>query len=151
MGSCCPSLPKRVSNNRIRASLFSLELKRIDQVLFDPHIPGQQVRHEKLGQCGFIVEHPDHCVFLKPKDGALGHRGRRGHAKRLSLEAPFTKEIAAPQDRDDRFLPACGDYGQLHLALLDIKTASAGPPCEKTVVSSDIPWWFPRGLSPDTS
>src|SRR5437016_250103 len=67
------------------------------------------------------MEHPDHCFFLQSKDGALGHRCRRGHAKRLSREASFTKEISAPQDCDDRFLPPRGEDRQLHLALLDVK------------------------------
>ena len=40
----------------------------IDQVLFDPHIPGQQIRHKELGQCGLIVEHADHGFFLKSKE-----------------------------------------------------------------------------------
>src|SRR4029450_8770222 len=73
-----------------------------------------------------MVEHPDHCFFLKSKNGALGHRGRRRHAKRLSRQASFTKEIAAPQDRDNRFLPASGENRQLHLALLNVKDRVRG-------------------------
>src|SRR4030095_14351947 len=73
-----------------------------------------------------IVEHPDHCLFLKSKNGALGHRGRRRHAKRLSRQASFTKEISASQDRDNRFLPATGEDRQLHLALLNVKDRVGG-------------------------
>src|SRR5207244_2276401 len=64
---------------------------------------------------------PDHFFFLESKDGALRHRGRRGHAKRLPREATFTKKIPAPQDCDDRFLPTRGEDRQLHLALLNVK------------------------------
>src|SRR5437016_11150254 len=67
------------------------------------------------------MQRPYHCFFVDSKDRALGHRGRRGHAKRLSREASFTKEISAPQDCDDRFLPPRGEDRQLHLALLDVK------------------------------
>src|SRR5438093_4194962 len=67
------------------------------------------------------MEHPDHCFFLHSKDRAFGHRGRRGHAKRLPREASFTKEISAPQDCDDRFLPPLREDRQLHLALLNVK------------------------------
>src|SRR4029434_3844416 len=63
---------------------------------------------------------------LNSKDRALGQRGRRGHANRLSREASFTKEISAPQDGDDRFLPARGEDRQLHLALLNVKNRVRG-------------------------
>src|SRR5947208_6629677 len=67
------------------------------------------------------IQRPYHCFFGDSKDRALGHRGLRGHAKRLSRQASFTKKIPAPQDCDDRFFSARGENRQLHLTLLDVK------------------------------
>src|SRR6266403_4280722 len=67
------------------------------------------------------MQHPYHCFFFDSKDRALGHRGRRGHAKRLSGQASFTEKIPASQDCDDRFLPARGEDRQLHLTPLNVK------------------------------
>ena len=53
--------------NAREALLAGIE-QLIDQVLFDPHIPRQQVRHEELGQYGLIMEHSDHGFFLKSKE-----------------------------------------------------------------------------------
>ena len=53
--------------NPRQALLTGIE-QLIDQVLFDPHIPRQQVRHEELGQYGLIMEHSDHGFFLKSKE-----------------------------------------------------------------------------------
>src|SRR5947208_16690936 len=72
------------------------------------------------------MQRPYHCFFVDSKDRALGHRGRRGHAKRLSRQASFTKKIPAPQDCDDRFLSARGEDRQLHLTLLNVKDRVRG-------------------------
>src|SRR5436190_2242728 len=73
-----------------------------------------------------MMEHPDHCFFWNSKDGALGDRGRRGHAQRLAGEASFTKKISAAQDGDDRFFPACGENRQLDFTLLNVKHGIGG-------------------------
>src|SRR4030095_4927282 len=84
-------------------------------------------------QGGLIWEHPDHCFFLKSRERTLSDRGPRGHAKWLSRQATFTKKIAAPQDCDDRFLPARREYSQLHLALLNVKNG-----IRRTALRKDI-------------
>src|SRR5712664_2770900 len=73
-----------------------------------------------------MMEDPYHCFFRHSKDRALGHRGRRGHAKRLSREASLTKKIPAYQDSYDRLFPARGSDRQLDLTLLNVKNRVRG-------------------------
>src|SRR3989442_5558837 len=77
------------------------------------------------------MQRPYHCFFVDSKDRALGHRGRRGHAKRLSREASLTKKIPAPQDCDDRLLPTRGEDRQLHLTRLNVKHRVRGTTLRK--------------------
>jgi hypothetical protein len=51
----------------------------------------------------------------------------------MAIQTSFAKKVTGPQDCNDRFLALLGNDGELDLALLDVKTASATCPCEKTI------------------
>ena len=43
----------------------------IDQVLLNPHVPGEQIGQEHLGKSRLVVEHTDHGRFLQSYDRAV--------------------------------------------------------------------------------
>jgi hypothetical protein len=53
-------------------------------------------------------------------------------AQRMAIQTSFAKKVAGSQDCDDCLLALLGNDGELDFALLDVKTASATSPCEKT-------------------
>jgi hypothetical protein len=46
----------------------------------------------------------------------------------LAIQASFPEEVAGLEDGDDGLLALLGHDGELHSAILDVKTASAGSP-----------------------
>jgi hypothetical protein len=51
----------------------------------------------------------------------------------MAIQTSFAKKVAGSQDRNDCFLSLLGNDSELDLALLEVKTASATCPCEKTI------------------
>jgi hypothetical protein len=51
----------------------------------------------------------------------------------MAIQTSFAEKLARFQNGDHRFLALLGNDGELDLALLDVKTASATSPCEKTI------------------
>ena len=95
----------------------------VDQVRFHAHVPRQKIGNEQLRERGFLVEHPDHDVLFQPGNRALGHSRGRGHAMPLPNEASLAKEMAGPENRDNRLLSVLGDDGDFDLALVDIENS----------------------------
>ena len=52
--------------------------------------------------------------------------------QRIAIQTSFAKKVVGSQDCDDCLLALLGNDGELDLALLDVKTASATSPREKT-------------------
>jgi hypothetical protein len=51
----------------------------------------------------------------------------------MAIQTSFAKKVTRSEDCNDRFLALLGNDGEFDLALLDVKTASATCPCEKTI------------------
>jgi hypothetical protein len=111
--------------------LFARIKEVIDQILFDPTIAGQQIRHEKLRKRGLGVEHLEYRVLLEPHQRAVSERCGRRHTQRLPGQAALTKEGLGLEDSDYRFLTARRDDCELHLALLDIEHRVGGAALRK--------------------
>ena len=51
----------------------------------------------------------------------------------MPIETSFAEKVAGSQNCDDGFFAMLGKDGELDLAFLDVKTASATCPCEKII------------------
>ena len=93
----------------------------VDKVSLELDVAGKQVADEHLREGRLLVQHTDHFSLVHLHDRAGGQRGGAGHAKRLSCEAAFAKELTGFQDGDHRLLALTGDDRQLDLTLLDVE------------------------------
>src|SRR3990172_1663460 len=72
------------------------------------------------------MQQADDGFLLERHDGAIGRRRRRRHAKGLTGQTAFAKEVVWPQHRDDRLFPLSGQHRQLDLALEDVEYGIGG-------------------------
>jgi len=56
----------------------------------------------------FFLEHAQHLALLNSKYGARRHRSSCRHADSLTRKACLTKEVARPQNCEDRFFALFG-------------------------------------------
>src|ERR1043166_9857976 len=88
-----------------RQTLLAGVEELVDQVLLDPGVPRQQVRHEHLGELRLVVEDANDGGLLDTHDDAFRHRYDRRHAQGMSVQATLAEEVSVPVERDDRLLP----------------------------------------------
>ena len=115
-------MPKlRQQKQQPRQSFFAGVEELVDQILFNPAIPGQQIGHEQFGKFWLLVERRQHGCLRYRGDQALFHRGRRRDAQRMAVHAAFAKELACSQNADYRFLALFRYDNNLDPALLNIE------------------------------
>jgi hypothetical protein len=95
--------------------------KLVNQVLFVPDVPGQQICHKHVGERTFPVNHSHHGLLVNSRHGAIAHRRCGAHAKGLSCEATFSEEIALVQNANGGFLPTRRQDSKSYVARLYIK------------------------------
>src|SRR6202158_5740638 len=93
----------------------------VNQVLFDPAVPGQEISHKQLGKFRLIMKGGDHTFFRNSSDHAIFHRRRGRDPQLVAVHAAFTEELAGFQDRDDCFLALLGQDGEFDPAFLNVK------------------------------
>ena len=93
----------------------------VDQILFNPAVPVQEIRYKQLRKLRLVVKGSDHRRFRNHGVQAIFHRRRSRDALRMTIHATFAKKLAGLQNRDDRFLALLGHDGQLDLSLLNVK------------------------------
>src|ERR1700691_3511815 len=64
------------------------------------------------------MKHFHHGLLVDFHDGAIGHRGFRAQAERLSRKATFAEEIAIVQNAYCGFLPDLRHNGESYLSFL---------------------------------
>src|SRR5579872_825244 len=101
--------------------LFAGIEKLVNQILFVPDVPGQQISDEHIGQSVFSMESLHHRFLLNAQKLAIGYCRCSSHAERLTCEATFAKKVPLAQDANGCFLSIVGHDRYLHLAALDIK------------------------------
>jgi hypothetical protein len=122
-----PSLPKFASNRKQPRKLLLARIEElINQVLFDPAVPGQEMGHEQLGKFRLIVNRGDNRGFRDGRDDAMLHRRCRRNAQSMTVHAALAEKLAGFQNRDDGFLALLGKHGKLDPALLNIKHRVCG-------------------------
>src|SRR4029077_15621262 len=93
----------------------------VDQVLFNPHGPRQEVREKHLGKGWLLMENADDSRLLQPHDLAIRHcRGCR-YPQRLSDQASLAAKLVRSEKRNNGFLPMLGNDGDLDLSFLDVE------------------------------
>jgi hypothetical protein len=95
--------------------------KLINQILFVPHVPYQQIRHEHVGKSVLSMNYRQHGLLVDPHHRTIGHCSCEAQAKRLSGKATFSEEIACIQYPYRSFLSALGHDGEFYLSRLDVK------------------------------
>jgi len=95
--------------------------KLVDEILFISEAAGKQMRDEQVRDVLLFVEHARHQHLLNLDQRAIGNRGRRGDAQRLTGKASLAEEVTIPQEGDDRFLTLLGGHRVLHLASPDVE------------------------------
>jgi hypothetical protein len=93
----------------------------IDQILFNPAVPGQQIRHEYFGKFRLVVKGGEHRRLGNYRDQAFLHRRRRRDAERMAIQAALAKKLPGFEDPDNRFLALCGNDDDLQPAFLNVE------------------------------
>lgn len=84
----------REQKEKARESLLARIKQLVDQVLFNPTVPCQEIRHEQLGKLWFLVKEGNHRLLRYRADYAFFHRRCGGNPQRMAIEAPFSEELA---------------------------------------------------------
>jgi hypothetical protein len=77
--------------------------------------------NEHLGECGFLMDHPDDGGFFQPHDDGVRQRRDRRYPLHLPGQTSFSEELVRTQNCDDGFLALLRNDGDLRLAFLDIE------------------------------
>src|ERR1700730_7675680 len=102
-------------------SFFAGIKKLVDQIILISDVSLQQI-FEKYGrQFLFQTQCTHHCLLLDMQKDAVGHRGCRRHAQKLTGKTAFSKEITFAQNAKGCFSPAFRDNAELYFPLLDKK------------------------------
>jgi hypothetical protein len=89
----------------------------VNQILFVPDIPCQQICHEHIGERRFAVNHIHHGFLIASHHRASGHRGCGAHAAGLSCEATLPEEITLVQNAYCGSLPVLSHNDEFYFAL----------------------------------
>jgi len=94
--------------------------KLVDQILFNPDIPGEHEVYEAVGEGMFGVEHASHLLLIDRQHGGLRGAGGGAHSKGLTRETTFAKKVSGPEIGQDRFFAIGINDGEPYGALLDV-------------------------------
>src|SRR6266851_8074956 len=92
------------------------------------------MHYEKAGKRVFLLEHAQHLALLNSKYGARRHRSSCRHADSLTRKACLTKEVALPQNCEDRFFALFGGDRELYSAFLNVEDSLGGLACREDCV-----------------
>src|SRR6266849_4561169 len=92
------------------------------------------MHYEKAGKRVLLLEYAQHLARLNSKYGALCHRSSCRHADSLTGQACLTKEVARPQNCEDRFFALFGRDRKLYSAFLNVENSFGGLACREDVV-----------------
>jgi hypothetical protein len=109
-------------------SFFAGIEKLVNQALFISDVPGQQIRYEQVGQSMFTVESLHHRFLVDAQKSAIRHSGRAADAESLASERTLAEKVSLTKYTDRSFLASLRDYGEFHLARVDIKHRISGIP-----------------------
>jgi hypothetical protein len=107
----------------------------VDQARLHADCTFQKVGNEQFRESRLPMDHTENGGLFKAYDDRRCHCHRGRHALGLARETSFAKKDVPRENCDNRFLALLRDDGELYLAVLNIETASAGSPCEKTICS----------------
>ena len=102
-------------------TLFARIEQLVDQISFNPTVPGQQVSQKQFRKPRFVVQYGYHCGFRYRSNQTFFHRSRRRDAQFMSIETPLAKELARLQNPNDRFLAMVRQNDDLRPALLNVE------------------------------
>jgi hypothetical protein len=91
----------------------------VDQVLFNPAIPGQKISYEQIGQLWLFVSDL-HGLLGNGRNTAVFQRCRGCDTQGVTVHAAFAKELAGSQDSDHGLLVMPGKDREFDLAFLDV-------------------------------
>jgi hypothetical protein len=106
--------------------LFAGIEKLVNQILFVPDVPCQQISYEHVGQRVFTVENLHRRFLVDAQKSAIRHSGRTAHAESLARERTLAEKVSLTKYTDCTFPASLRDYGELHLTRLDIKHRISG-------------------------
>ena len=84
----------REQKEKAREPLLARIQQLVDQVLFNPTVPCQEIRHEQLGKLWFLVKEGNHRLLRYRVDYAFFHRRCGDSPQRVAIEATFSEELA---------------------------------------------------------
>jgi hypothetical protein len=116
----------REQKEKAREPLLARIEQLVDQILFNPAVPGQEIRHEHLGKLWLVMKKGNHGL---PRDrGNQAPLDRRGGSdtKRMTVKATLAEELTGLQNRDYRFLALLGQDSELDPPLLNVKYCIGG-------------------------
>src|ERR1700686_767801 len=100
----------------------------IDKVGFNANGPAQKMRNEHLGECRFLMDHPDNGRLFQADNAGVRHGRDRRDTLQLPGKTSLAEELLHSEDCDDGFLALLRNDGDLRLALLDIEDRIANLP-----------------------
>src|SRR6202051_3836031 len=86
----------REQKKKARESLLARIKKLVDQVLFYPVVPRQEIRHEQLRKFRLVMKGGNHRFFGYRGDHTLLHRGCGRDAQWMAVKAPLAEKLARP-------------------------------------------------------
>ena len=122
LGSAFLAEMSQQQKNTSKALLTGIE-KLVNQILFIPNVPCQQICHEHVGKGMFPVKHFHHVRLIDSHHCAIGHCGCGAQAERLPCKATLSQEIALVQNAYGGFLPGLRHNGEFYLSFLYIKNS----------------------------
>src|SRR6476620_6664411 len=111
----------REQKKKAGESLLARIKKLVDQVLFNPAVPCQEIRHEQLGKFRLGTQGSKHRFLGDGGDHTFFHRRRGRDAQWMPIEAPLAEELARFQNLDHRFLALLGQDSELDPTFLNVK------------------------------
>src|SRR5687768_12102472 len=96
----------REQQEQSRQTLLAGVEELIHQVFLDPHVAGQQVGGEKLGEIALAMEPVEHRLLRDPYDDGSSEADGRRHALRLPGETSLAEERPRLENGDHRLFPA---------------------------------------------
>jgi hypothetical protein len=109
-----------------REPLLARVEELIDQILLDSNVPCQHEFDEPVRAGMLLVKHFEHFILFNDKHGAGRNRGSGAHAKALTCQVAFSKEVARSQHPHDCHSADFIDNGELYIAILNVHHTRSG-------------------------
>src|SRR5947207_7053396 len=92
----------------------------IDQVFFDPGLPGKQVLGKKFGEYRIFTEKKLQAFFLDPECGNGCNCSRSGAIDGRDCQAFFTQKCPGTENGDDCFFSVGRHKSEFYFALFNV-------------------------------